>query len=170
MRCDEWMSTRIGLDECSNKYFNAVYTGCFSIHAVYTNRISSPPMTDDYGLSLLTDWQMEYGLVCCKGRPDRISHLQRPRICLRRETDTESMSSNIQSVCNHYQTVSYRKDNNVIDTKRIYHTHDYKHRISWVNVHQKSPSYILPLACSRRPDGTKAKQAKKKKQWKSREK
>ena len=41
--------------------------------------------------------------------------------------------------------------------KRIY----LQGSISIVNVHQKSLSYILPLACSRRPDGTKAKQAKK---------
>ena len=40
--------------------------------------------------------------------------------------------------------------------KRIYH----KGLISIVNVHQKSLSYILPLACSRRPDGTQAKQEK----------
>ena len=40
--------------------------------------------------------------------------------------------------------------------KRIY----LQGSISIVNVHQKSLSYILPLACSRRPDGTQAKQEK----------
>ena len=44
-----------------------------------------------------------------------------------------------------------------------------QYQISRVNVHQKSPSYILPLACSRRPDGTKAKQAKKEAVKKQRE-
>ena len=154
-----------------NDYFHEVYTRCLSYSwSLYKLIVFA---NDDRWLwthHRLTDWQMEYGLVCCKGRPDRISHLQRPRICLRgRETDTESMSSDIPSVSNHYQTVSYRKDNNVIDTKRIYHTRDYKRLISWVNVHQKSPSYILPLACSRRPDGTKAKQAKKEAVKKQRE-
>ena len=44
-------------------------------------------MIDDYGFSSLTIWQMEYGCMYNKGRPDRISLLQRPRICLERKRD-----------------------------------------------------------------------------------
>ena len=54
-----------------------------------------------------------------KGRPDRISHLQRPRICLtERETDTESTSIDIQSVINQYQSISNGNHDNAIINKR----------------------------------------------------
>ena len=91
------LSKHIGFTECSNEwsneYFNAVYTRCLTYSCSLYRLILFA--IDDRWLwthHWLTDWQMEYGLVCCKGRPDRISHLQRPRICLReRETDTESV-------------------------------------------------------------------------------
>ena len=125
-----------------NDCFHEVYTRCLSYSwSLYKLIVFA---IDDRWLwthHRLTDWQMEYGLVCCKGRPDRISHLQRPRICLRRETDTESMSSDIQSVSNYYQSLSYGKDNNVINNKRLYHR---------LNIKSQCPSEIPLLHTSPR--------------------
>ena len=54
-----------------------------------------------------------------EGRPDRISHLQRPRICLtERETDTESTSIDIQSVLNQYQSISNGNQDKAVNNKR----------------------------------------------------
>ena len=122
MRCNGWLSKRIRFSDCSNEWL--LPWSLYTMFIVFMQSLQIDSIRHRWYMimdSSLSDWQMEYGLVCCKGRPDRISHLQRPRICLRRETDTESMSSNIQSVCKQYQSVSHGKDNNVINTKGIYH-------------------------------------------------
>ena len=82
-----------------------------------------------------------------KGRPDRISHLQRPRICLtERETDTESTSIDIQSVINQYQSISNGNHDNAIINKR----NIFKRATLMPNIMSQCPSEIPLLHTSPR--------------------